>query len=139
MDLIYRIRCAVARLMYGRNGVDRLCWALVLAQFILSVLSGFIRPAAVRIALRLLGFVLLVLAIRRIFSRDVARRRAENAKFLYWCGPRCAALRDMSYRFADKTHKYVKCSCGVWCRVPRGVGTVELKCPKCGESKIVKT
>lgn len=139
MNILYRLRCAAARLMYGRNGTDQLYWALLIAGFVLDVVGGFPSVFALRSLLRMAGMLLLALAFYRAFSRDVAKRRAENAKFLYWCGPRCAALRDWRYRHADKAHKYVKCACGAWCRVPRGVGKIELKCPKCGENKIVKT
>ena len=139
MNILYRLRCAAARLMYGRNGTDQLCWALVAADLLLGVVARIVPGQTAGSVLRLIGMIALLLAVYRTFSRDVAKRRAENAKFLYWCGPRCAALRDWRYRHADKAHKYVKCACGAWCRVPRGAGKIELKCPKCGENKIVKT
>ena len=58
---------------------------------------------------------------------------------MQWWGPKQSALRGAKARRADKEHKYVKCSCGTYCRVPRSVGTVELTCPKCGKKRIVKT
>ena len=75
----------------------------------------------------------------RMFSRNLEKRRAENAKFMQWWGPKQSALRGAKARRADKEHKYVKCSCGAYCRVPRSVGMVELTCPKCGKKRIVKT
>ena len=138
-SFLYRFRSAVARFMYGRNGLDQLGWATFVAELALSLVSGFVRIQAVWMALRLLTMALIVLLFYRMLSRDLPRRRAENAWFLRWWTPLRTGFRDARYRRADKAHKYVKCGCGAWCRVPKNVGKIELKCPKCGEKKIVKT
>ena len=83
--------------------------------------------------------VLWVLLLCRMFSKNITKRRAENAKFMAWWEPKRNALRGAKARRADAAHKYVRCSCGTYCRVPRGVGTVELTCPKCGAKRVVKT
>ena len=70
---------------------------------------------------------------------DLARRQAENAKFLTWWTPKANAIRGAKARRADKAHKYVRCSCGAYCRVPKNIGKVELTCPKCGKKRVVKT
>lgn len=139
MNFFYRLRNAAARFMYGRNGVDQLCWALLGLDVALDIVAVFVRAQAMRSILQTIAMALGVLALYRAFSRNLTKRRAENAKFLYWRGPKSAGLRNWRRRRADKAHKYVKCGCGAWCRVPRGVGRVELICPKCGEKKIVKT
>ena len=138
-DFLYRLRSAVARFMYGRSGVDQLGWAILLTELVLSFLSGLVRADALSASLRLASMVLTVLLFYRTFSRNVAKRRAENERFLQWWIPVRTGFRDARQRRADKAHKYVKCSCGAWCRVPRGVGKVELMCPKCGAKTIVKT
>ena len=127
------------RFMYGRNGVDQLVWATIIAEIALSLISAFVRNAVVYRVLHVVSLVLLVLAIYRMLSRDLPRRRAENEKFLRWWGPWRDAITGARSRRADKAHKYVRCSCGAYCRVPRGVGKIELTCPKCGKKKIVKT
>lgn len=127
------------RFMYGRNGVDQLVWATIIAEIALSLISAFVRNAVVYRVLHVVSLVLLVLAIYRMLSRDLPRRRAENEKFLHWWSPRRDAITGARSRRADKAHKYVRCSCGAYCRVPRGVGKIELTCPKCGKKKIVKT
>ncbi len=125
--------------MYGRYGMDQLSWAMLIAEIVLSLLSRLVPVAAVQSVTGALSTVLLVLAFWRILSRNVEKRRAENARFLRWWGPVSTGFRDERMRRADKAHKYVKCSCGAWCRVPRGVGRVELMCPCCGAKTIVKT
>lgn len=138
-SFLYRFRSAMARFMYGRNGLDQLGWATFVTELVLTFASGFVRVQAVWMTLRLIAMVLIVLLFYRMLSRDLPRRRAENAWFLRWWTPLRTGFRDARCRRADKAHKYVKCSCGAWCRVPKGVGKVELMCPKCGEKRIAKT
>lgn len=134
-----KFRNALYRFMYGRNGVDALSWALVVLEVVLSLLSSFIHVRGVSQALYFVSTALMFVVLLRIFSRDLARRQAENAKFLTWWMPKANAMRGAKARRADKAHKYVRCSCGAYCRVPRGVGKVELTCPKCGRKKVIKT
>ena len=134
-----KFRNALYRFMYGRNGVDALSWALVVLEVVLSLLSSFIHVRGVSQALYFVSTALMFVVLLRIFSRNLARRQAENAKFLTWWMPKANAMRGAKARRADKAHKYVRCSCGAYCRVPRGVGKVELTCPKCGKKKVVKT
>ena len=125
--------------MYGRNGVDALSWALVVLEVVLSLLSSFIHVRGVSQALYFVSTALMFVVLLRIFSRNLARRQAENAKFLTWWTPKSNAIRGAQARRADKAHKYVRCSCGAYCRVPRGEGKIELTCPKCGRKKVIKT
>ena len=134
-----KFRNALYRFMYGRNGVDALSWALVVLEVVLSLLSSFIHVRGVSQALYFMSTALMFVVLLRIFSRDLARRQAENAKFLTWWTPKANAIRGAKARRADKAHKYVRCSCGAYCRVPRGVGKIELTCPKCGRKKVIKT
>ena len=134
-----KVRNALYRFMYGRNGVDALSWALVVLEVVLSLLSSFIHVRGVSQALYFVSTALMFVVLLRIFSRNLARRQAENAKFLTWWTPKANAIRGARARRADKAHKYVRCSCGAYCRVPRGVGKIELTCPKCGRKKVIKT
>lgn len=134
-----KFRNALSRFMYGRNGVDALSWALVVLEVVLSLLSSFIHVRGVSQVLYLVSTALMFVVLLRIFSRNLARRQAENAKFLTWWTPKANAIRGARARRADKAHKYVRCSCGAYCRVPRGVGKIELTCPKCGRKKVIKT
>lgn len=133
-----KFRDALYRFMYGRNGVDALNWALFVLELVLSLLSSFVRVQAVAATLYFLSVVLMFVVLIRIFSRNLTQRRAENAKFLAWWMPKANAMRGAKARRADKAHKYVRCSCGAYCRVPKGVGKVELTCPKCGRKKVIK-
>lgn len=138
-NLLYRIRCALARFMYGRNGMDPLGWAMLTLSVLLSLIRSLLGSSAVTLVIYTVSLVLWIAVLFRMFSRNLEKRRAENAKFMSWWGPKQSGLRGAKARRADKTHKYVRCSCGTYCRVPRGVGKVELTCPKCGAKRIVKT
>ena len=80
------------------------------------------------------------LLLFRMFSRNLVRRRAENARFLAWWSPIRGRLAGMRQRSLDKEHKYFTCkSCKTICRVPAGKGKIEITCPKCGGKIIGKS
>ena len=139
-NFVYKIRCALARFMYGRNGIDQLGRVMLYGIVVLCVVRMFVQrvPIAVSI-LSSVEAVLWVLLLCRMFSKNLEKRRAENAKFIAWWEPKRNELRGARARRADTAHKYVRCSCGTYCRVPRNVGKVELTCPKCGAKRVVKT
>ena len=137
--MLDRFRSAAARFMYGRNGVDRLCWALLGTSLALNFTAAFLRSAPPRLVLEALSMALGLLALWRALSRNLAARRAENARLLSWWSAKRAAVSGFRLRHTDRAHKYVKCSCGTWCRVPRHVGRVELMCPKCGGKTVTDT
>ena len=138
-NFFYKIRCALARFMYGRNGTDQLGLATLAVILLLGIVSSLVRIPLVQSIFAVIEFGMWVLLMVRMFSKNLAKRQSENAKFMAWWGPKQNGLRGAKARRADKTHKYVRCVCGTYCRVPRGVGKVELTCPKCGVKKIVKT
>ena len=123
------IRSALQRLMYGRYGNDQLNMALLvlyLALFLAYVLTDFE-------LLYWLSFALLAASLFRLLSRNHARRRAENAKFLRVAGPALQWLRLQRTIRRDKEHRYFRCpNCGQQLRVPRGKGKITVTCRSCG-------
>ena len=139
-NFFYKIRCALARFMYGRYGIDPLGRAMLCGIVALCAVRMFVqRVPVVAGILSFAGIALWVLLLCRMFSKNLTRRREENAKFMAWWRPKRDELRGARARRADTAHKYVRCSCGAYCRVPRNVGRVELTCPKCGAKRVVKT
>ena len=141
--MFYKFRCAVARFMYGRNGMDQMNQALLrgylvilVAQLIFSLLRLWI-PA--RICESLL-WVLMVFILFRMFSKNLTKRRAENQKFMGWIWKARNNAAGAKARRADKEHKYFTCpNCKTALRVPRGHGKVNIVCRKCGTSFTGKT
>lgn len=133
-NVFYQITSALARFMYGRNGSDQLNTALLAVYLILCLLRALlIRSAAAVAVFNILLLLTAALVLFRIFSRNLTKRRAENARFLSWWSPIRGRLAGRIQRSRDKEHKYFTCKrCKTICRVPVGKGRIEITCPKCG-------
>ena len=136
MNFLQRIGNALSRFMYGRNGVDRLTLTMVWTALVLDIINIFLRekvPLAYSIIGTVAGIITL-LALFRMFSRNLEKRRAENAAFLqkvWW--PIKRRFNSGRQQRMDKEHKYFTCpNCKTVCRVPVGKGKIVITCPKCG-------
>ena len=125
------IRNAIQRFMYGRYGNDQLNLFLMVLYLLL-----YLAYMLTRLELFFLfSWVLLVCALFRLLSRDHARRRSENARFMRMAGPVLRWLRMRRTIRRDKEHVYFKCpNCGQQLRVPRGKGNITVSCRNCGAS-----
>ena len=70
----------VYRFMSGRNGPDQLTRALTVLALAVLVLNLFVRSAV----LNIVWLAIMACAYYRMFSRNLARRREENGRFLQW-------------------------------------------------------
>ena len=123
------VRGFLSRFMAGRYGTDQLNNTLMvtyLALYLISLFSGWS-------ILYWVALVLLFVTLFRCLSRQVDRRRAENAKFLQLVRPLNRKLKNMKVRLKDKDHRYFKCpNCKQQMRVPRGKGRITVHCRSCG-------
>ncbi len=131
------MRGKLQQFMAGRYGVDQLARSLNLVVIILLVVSMLTRQWF----LYLFALGLMFYSYFRIFSRNRARRYAENTKYLQkTAGIRnyFAVLgRDMRTR---RTHHIYRCpGCRQKIRIPRGKGKVAVRCPKCSTEFIKKS
>lgn len=118
------------RLMAGRYGGDELSLAALIGYLILCMFG--ILTDSVLVKLAALGLILW--AFYRIFSRNLPARQAENQAFLRWLRRLADGWRAKRAQRQDKAHRYYRCrDCGAVLRVPRGVGRIEITCPKCGK------
>ena len=125
------IRNAIQRFMYGRYGNDQLNLFLIGLYLLLYLVFMFTRWDM----LYFVSFVLLALTLFRLLSRNMERRRMENARFMRAAGPVLSWLRLRRTIHRDKEHVYFKCpSCGQQLRVPRGRGKITVTCRSCGAS-----
>lgn len=126
MKFLQRIGNALSRFMYGRNGLDQLGITALWVAIGLDVVNLFFKEQqTVYLILSTVSTVVAVWVLFRLFSRNLARRRAENARFLERV---VYPLR----RCRDRQHKYFTCpNCRTVCRVPRGKGRIVITCPKC--------
>lgn len=121
-----RMGASFRQFMAGRNGVDTLAWFWCILGIVLNLIGSFSRI----FLFSLLAYIPLFLAVFRIFSRNTAKRYAENERFRQFF----SRLRGM------KTYCYYRCpACKTRVRVPRGKGKIRITCPACRESFIKKT
>ncbi len=130
------MRNALQRFMYGRYGNDQLNTFLLLLYAALFLVQVLIRS----VVFYYLSLAAVFLALFRMLSRNMDRRRWENAKFMELIGPVVRWLRLRRTIRRDKEHCYFKCpSCGQQLRVPRGKGKITVTCRTCGASFQEKT
>ena len=123
--------------MIGRNGQDQLARTSYLAGVICLILSLLTRVSFLStISLLLLGY-----ALFRMYSRNIAKRRLENEKYLKLTYKPRRFFRGLVMEWKDrKSYKYYSCpKCRQRVRVPKGRGNIEILCPKCGNKYIRKT
>ena len=128
-NFIARLRAGVQRFMMGRYGNDKLNLAILGVGVALCLVVMFVRQPMVVLVLTALSYVMMLLAIFRMFSRNTYKRYQENRKFLRFVE-----------RLKDREHRYFDCPrCRQPVRVPRGKGKIAITCPKCKEKFIKKT
>ena len=137
MGFFQRIGNALARFMYGRNGMDQLnralFWAYLILWLVGGIVSGILRSDLLSTVFNALTWILMVLIFFRMFSKNLYKRRAENQKWVNWWWGVKNRSAGAKARHADKEHKYFTCkSCKTICRVPVGKGKIIITCPKCG-------
>ncbi len=115
--------------MYGRNGPDALYSFIIWFGLTLIIINLFIGS----IILSLLYFALVGYAIFRLMSRNVQKRRKENAAYLKIQNKFTSFFKLRHSKFKDrKTHVYKKCpSCKKVLRFPKRKGDHTVVCPCC--------
>ena len=142
MNVFRKIGNAIARFMYGRNGMDQLNLVLMWVVLILDVVTMLVQRnhAAVSMVLYWLSMAGWVYVLFRMFSKNLSKRRGENQKFVNWVWRMKSSRAGAKERHADKDHKYFTCkNCKTIRRVPVGKGKIIITCPKCGAQIHAKT
>ena len=124
------IKSSLIRFMEGRHGSDHLGIFTLLSGLFLSLAGSFSRFGL----LSMLGFVLYVITLFRMFSRNREARARENRKYIEltsgWKTKTQQFIRRCKNR---KDYKYFKCpNCKVLLRLKRGCGEKEITCVRCG-------
>jgi len=125
------------RIMMGRYGSDQFNLALLLLSILLSLLSRMTDW----IILLAVSYVPLFFAIFRMFSRNIQKRRAENAWFMKRWGPVSLWIRQkIGMLRQSKNFRFFRCpNCKTTVRVPKGKGKIQIRCPNCGNSFVKKS
>ena len=116
--------------MMGRYGSDQLNVALLglgLGLMLLGTIFGRSNPKAS--VFIFLSYFFLFFCIFRMYSKNIPKRRRENAAFL-----------SVFSRLKDREHRYFRCpQCRQTVRVPRGRGKINIRCPKCSHQFIKRS
>lgn len=117
------------RFMAGRYGNDQLNQLLSTVALICMLVSLFTKWSM----LYWLAIFALGLCYFRMLSKNIAKRQAENQKYLNWRYSFAVKKDQWRKNMQDrKTHHIYKCpSCGQKVRVPKGKGRISITCPKC--------
>lgn len=130
--------------MYGRNGMDQmnrmLFWVYLVVFLMQAVLASLLRSSLLAVVCDVLLWVLMILILFRMFSKNLPKRRAENQRWVNWWWSVKSRRAGAKERRADKEHRYFTCkNCKAICRVPVGKGRIVITCPKCGAEIKAKT
>ena len=125
----YKFKCAVARFMYGRNGMDQLnralFWLYIVLWLVGSLVSAVLKSNVLTAVFNGVMWILFVILFFRMFSKNLYKRRAENQKWVNWLWRIKSNQAGAKARHADKEHKYFTCkNCKTICRVPAGKGKI---------------
>ena len=127
------MRERMARFMAGRNGNDRLNLFILVLGIVFIILGIIFRNTAAGF-FNLLTLAALVIVYLRMFSRNLIKRQAENAKYMELRNSVISSFRVLRERWTQRNdYKFFRCpSCRTVLRVPRGRGKILIVCKKCG-------
>ena len=129
----------VYRFMYGRNGTDALCKALLVVYIALILINLFL-PRPYSTVMSAVELALGAYIIFRILSRNIYKRQRENQWYQKQAGRVKSFFTLQKNKRRDrKTHIYRKCKhCKQVLRLPRTKGKHTVNCPCCHKRFEVK-
>lgn len=119
---------SLRRFMYGRNGIDQLNYAIIILGLILMILNTIFNTSIIII----INNILIIIYMYRSLSKDIVKRRKENNYYLKIVIQIKKIFKITKGNIKDKNHLYLICPyCSQSLRVKKGVGKIEITCPKC--------
>ena len=121
MQFLYELRLKYQKLMYDRNGIDKLCVDIVMLWLVVGVLNTLIFRSRV---ISLIALLLPIYAAFRMLSKETNRRSRENLKYIHFRTKAIGFFKVQFHRIKEiKTHRYYKCkNCSSYLRVKRKKG-----------------
>ena len=140
MEGVLDLREKLAKLMYGRYGVDQLGRAMLIFALVLCVLSLFV-PRRLSGIIYYISLILIILMYIRMFSKNIQKRYQENNKYLSLKASFLRKFQREKEIFSQRRffHFYRCPRCRQRIRIPRGKGRIEIRCPKCSQTFIKKS
>ena len=140
MEGVLDLREKLAKLMYGRYGVDQLGRAMLIFALVLCVLSLFV-PRRLSGIIYYISLILIILIYIRMFSKNIQKRYQENNKYLSLKASFLRKFQREKEIFSQRRfYHFYRCPrCRQRIRIPRGKGRIEIRCPKCSQTFIKKS
>ena len=140
MEGVLDLREKLAKLMYGRYGVDQLGRAMLIFALVLCVLSLFV-PRRLSGIIYYISLILIILMYIRMFSKNIQKRYQENNKYLSLKASFLRKFQREKDIFSQRRfYHFYRCPrCRQRIRIPRGKGRIEIRCPKCSQTFIKKS
>ena len=140
MEGVLDLREKLAKLMYGRYGVDQLGRAMLIFALVLCVLSLFV-PRRLSGIIYYISLILIILMYIRMFSKNIQKRYQENNKYLSLKASYLRKFQREKEIFSQRRfYHFYRCPrCRQRIRIPRGKGRIEIRCPKCSQTFIKKS
>lgn len=146
------IRRFLRDFMQGRYGVDKLNIFLIFSGFVINALLNIARLPFIGLIrhellfyiisriLSLIAYIPYALALFRALSRNIDKRRSEEAAFMKVAEKWIKYFSQKIRQSKDKEHRYFNCpSCHRTLRVPRDRGKIKIDCPHCGRQFTKRT
>ena len=125
------------RMMMGRYGNDKMNQVLSVAALVLATVGVLF---GVDICYTL-GMLLLAYIYFRMFSKNIAKRYAENQAFLRYYYRLTGWFNGKKHSMErNKDYKIFACpDCKQKLRVPKGKGKIQIRCKRCGKEFIKRS
>lgn len=125
---VENMREKIQRFFYGRYGLDRLNQFILVLALIIEVINLFFRS----FVLNGIFYVLILIYMFRILSKNIVARSIENDKYLRYKKFVIRRGKTFQSNIKDREHKVVLCpKCAQMVRLPRKRGKLEVTCPNC--------
>ena len=130
---MYRFLEKIRSFMYGRYGIDKLGKFSLVIYLIIAVANVFVRNIMAKNILFAIQWIVLILILFRMFSRNISVRQKENQIFerlFFRFEPKFKLMLERIKNISTK--RYRTCpNCKAVSRLPIKRGSHFVKCPKC--------
>lgn len=113
-------------IMYGTDSLTKFLFGLTIALMFINIILG-------NGLISLLVLVLIVYAYYRLLSKNIYKRYHENEIYTGYQNRFLGFFKNFKHNAQQaKTYHIYKCpNCKQKIRIPRGKGTIMVRCPKC--------
>ncbi len=128
MKLMNKLAQRMNGMMQGRYGTDRYGLFLIGASLVVDIVGTIVQLPYLLLATD----AILVYELFRFFSKNVVKRSIENQKYTKAQRVVVRGAKVLWKNVTDRKYKYFLCpECAQIVRVPRGHGSVSIRCPQC--------